>query len=453
MLRTIGLPLLLCGLVPSLHAQFDADELLHRAMVRVRDTVDRLPNYICTQTMERSETWGSPRAAASRAGNAEGGCDWLLRPDPARFPQTDRVRVDVLFTSAGERYSWAGSNQFRDRDLLHLVPIRAISTGGFSGFLRSIFATGNVFAYRGDSLEGGRKLPAYSFRVPRERSEYWFGTGSNRRIVACEGTFLLDPETADLVSLAVRSSDPPEATGACRATTALSYSRARLGDSDFLLPTRSVFEFMSTRGEEARNISVYSDCHEFRGDSTLQFGPPDPGQVPVSKPAPRPVLTLPEGLLFRIAFAEDISYRTAAAGDTFAAKLTTHIQDRFKEILVPVGTPVVARILDADSVRVRGGIAHLIFRLETLTMGGVAYGFVATSAQRVESDDPFDDGTYKCCRNDKDVAALVLATNTAILKFYGIPRDFVLKAGKQSTWRTGGTGPTLACLNDTGRCK
>src|ERR1035441_2953510 len=193
MLRTLGLPLLLCSLLLPMRAQPDPDDVLQRAIAGVRETINRLPNYLCTQTTERSETWGRPRVVTAGSKN-EAVCDLSLQPDPDRRPQTDRVRVDVLFTSTGERYSWAGENRFQSQELLSLVPIRAISSGGFSGFLRSIFATGNTFSYLGEAIDGGRKLPAYSFRVPRGKSEYWFGTGSDRRVVAFEGTFLLDPE-------------------------------------------------------------------------------------------------------------------------------------------------------------------------------------------------------------------------------------------------------------------
>jgi len=114
---------------------------------------------------------------------------------------------------------------------LQLVRIRPLSTGGFSGLLRSIFGNSNVFPYLGEVDEHGRKLREYSFRVPRERSEYWFGTGGDdRQLAACDGTFLLDPETADLVRLVVKSSEPPQVSGACQATTTLNYSRTRVND-------------------------------------------------------------------------------------------------------------------------------------------------------------------------------------------------------------------------------
>jgi hypothetical protein len=452
----IGFPLLLLGFLFPLHAQSGPDELLRRAIAQVRDTVDRLPRYVCTQTIDRVSLWIAHQNAPL--------CDWWPPSDQLRISQSDRLSVDVLSTAAGETYSWAGENQFHNQDLLQLVRIRPVSTGGFSGLLRSIFGNDNAFSSDGEVTEKGRKLRQYSFRVPREKSEYWFGTGAERRIVACEGSFLLDPETANLVRLEVKSSEPPQVTGVCQATTTLNYGRTRVNDSEFLLPTSSLFEFVTTRGEEDRNSSAYSNCHEFLAESTLRFEPPKPGQQPSTKAPDQGTLALPEGLPFRVVFTQDIAFRTAAAGDTFAAKLATSIRDASGRVLVPAGTPVVARILDADLWRGRGrdgGIllgAHLIFRLESMTMAGTKRPFVATAAQRVESSDPInaDSPTNKnvpASIRQPNVGGLLLAPNTAILEFYGVRPNFVLKAGKQSKWRTGGTGPTPGCLSGASRCE
>ena len=462
MLQRIGSMLFVLACFFPLRAQ-DSDELLQRAIAHIRDTVNRLPNYLCTQTMERFE---------SAIGERYFGCSWWPPPDRFRNARSDRVRVDVLSTARGEMYSWPGENQFQ-KDLLQLVRLRPLSTGGFSGYLGSIFGgSASVFSYRREIEENGRKLREYEFRVPREKSSYLFGSDADRRIIAFEGTFLLDPETADLVRLVVKSSELPQFTGACQATTTLNYGRTSLNNSEFLLPTRSLFELIGTHGEEVRNSSVYSNCHEFRGESTLRFDVPEPGRYSSATASGRPlralpVLTLPEGRPFRIVFAQDIEFRTAAAGDTIAAKLATPIVDASKHVLVPAGTPVAVRILFADVSRripLAAGIvagAHLIFRLESLTMAGTEYSFVATISQAIESSDPTDHDWGSPVNHtvldlyvrDKDLGPLLLAPNVGLFKFFGIQTNFVLKAGKESKWKTGGTGATPDCLSGNGYCK
>ena len=473
-----GFPLLLFALSFPLRAQPDPVALLQRAVVRVRQTLDRLPDYVCRQTVDRSETWMGRIAIQSRLGKPdkdvvqEDGCDWFVPPQPSQRTVTGRLRVDVVLTNEGERYSWAGESRFENKEMLELAPLRENSSGAFGGLLRSIFAVDTAFDYRGETMEQGRALRVYAFRVPRERSEYWFGTGSSRHLVACEGTFLLDPETADLVTLIVRSSDPPALSGACRARTTVHYTREEVNGSDILLPSQSLFEFVgSFQSEVARNSSVYSDCRP-RGGGTVGLNAPVGGAKPGAGTQDLPALSLPEGLPFRIVFTEAISKNSVAAGDTIAAKLGTPIEDSSKHVLVPAGTTVVARILDVnighggkprpdwqgDTQEPYGRryetalFMGLIFRLESILIGGAPHSFAATTAQRVVlGDDDNDNGLVAEARHPDD-GPLMLAPNVAFIQLYDIPDNFALKAGKVSKWRTGGTDPTLDCLT-AGKCK
>jgi hypothetical protein len=155
--------------------------------------------------------------------------------------------------------------------------------------------------------------------------------------------------------LVVKSGEQPQATGACRATTTLNYGRTEVNGSEFLLPASALFEFVGTRGEEARNSSVYSGCHQFLGQSTLRFESPEPGARPPEKTSAPSAPELPDGLPFQMVFTQDVAFRTAADGDTVAAKLATSIQDAARHVLVPAGTPVVTRILCATLTRLHSG--------------------------------------------------------------------------------------------------
>lgn len=462
MVRT-SVPFLLFALSVPLSAQSDPGALLERAVARVRQTLDRLPDYVCTQTTDRSETWGGRIAIQSRPVKLdknvvrEDGCDWFV-PQYVPSPQKEgtvsgRLRADVVLTNEGERYSWPGERPFENKEMLELAPLRENSSGAFGGILRSIFATDtSSFDYRGEALDQGRALRAYGFRVPREKSEYWFGTGSNRHVVAFEGTFLLDPDTAGLVTLTVKPSEPPALSGACRARTTIRYSRAEVNGADILLPTQSLFEFVgSFQSELARNSSVYSDCRLRDGGA-------------VAPAQDLPALKLPEGLPFQVVFTAEISKNSVAAGDTIPAKLRTPIQDASKRVLVPAGTPVAARILDVniahgDKEKPYGRgyemvlVMGVIFRLESILVDGAPHSFVATAAQRIAVGDPAADEDVAPEAHRPDDPVLMFAPNVALIQLYDIAPNFVLKAGKVSKWVTGGTGPTLDCLTAGKNCK
>jgi hypothetical protein len=63
----------------------------------------------------------------------------------------------------------------------------------------------------GKTTQDGRIVSEFAFRVPYERSHYSYGEGQDRVITGYDGTFLVDPKTADLVRLVVRTNAlPPE---------------------------------------------------------------------------------------------------------------------------------------------------------------------------------------------------------------------------------------------------
>ena len=125
---------------------------------------------------------------------------------------------------------------------------------------------------------------------------------------------------------------------------------------------------------------VFSNCHEFLGESTVKFDlPPDAGPA-ATAPSPTPAApTLPAGLRFTVSTTQDIATATAAAGDLIQAKLTTAIRGAWNEVLAPAGALVSARL-----VRIRqffGGVSavSLGLKLETIEISGVSVPLRARS--------------------------------------------------------------------------
>ena len=117
-----------------------------------------------------------------------------------------------------------------------------------------------------------------------------------------------------------------------------------MNGSDFLLPSETQLYIKNLNGVETENRTVYSGCHEFLGESTVKFVAP-PMAEPQKAAAPRAEMTIPAGLRFGLALAEDIPVATAAAGEAVKAVLTSDLRDRAKKVLVPNRTPVQCRIL------------------------------------------------------------------------------------------------------------
>jgi hypothetical protein len=358
--------LLACGLAVSLEAQPDPRDLLVQVRGRVKDSINRLPKYMCTQTIDRLQYEPVKDKQVSKC--SEGPAQKDLR-----ITTSDRLRFDVGVTSAGEIYTWAGAKQFDDRSLFDLVREGSISNGIFAAFLTAIFCTEDAtFSYNGDRTEDGRWLSEFGFRVPLEKSHYVFAGGDVRVTTAYEGEVLVDPKTSDLVRMVVRTSGLPPETGSCRATTVLDYGRVRLEGGDFLLPTVAGSQIRNVDGAKWENRMVFSNCHEFLGESTVTFDPPPDAGAVETAPSPAPAApTLPTGLRFTVSTTQDIKIATAAAGDLIQAKLASAIRSASNEVLAPAGAGITARLVRIRQYFGRISAVSLGLKLETIELGGL----------------------------------------------------------------------------------
>jgi hypothetical protein len=355
----------------------DPKDLLLEVRGNLNETIGRLPKYMCTLTIDRAQY---------QAGGIKGSpsCDALLSEKnkghlKPRLYETDRLRLDVAISdSANEIYSWVGEDRFDDRDLFQIVRQGALQTGSYSTFLSSIFRTAAAsFSYNGDVVVDGGQLVEFGFQVPREKSNYVFGNRRDHVTTAYGGTFLVDPKTGDLTRLVVRTSQLPADVGSCQATTTLDYNRVRLNDLDFLLPRESQLDIVNTNGDELHNITAYSACHEFLGESTLRFdepGTPAPGKV-----SPATAFALPAGIPFTVVFTQSIDPAAAASGDRVKGKLNRAIRDASSNVLVPEGSEVMARIVKLQHFSGPPSSFVIGIRLETVNAGGAARPLAATT--------------------------------------------------------------------------
>ena len=375
---------LFCAAIP-LRAQEDPQELLLAASRRVLETVDRLPRYVCTLTIDRtqyqingvSKTRGCSEMLAEKKGGS-----WQRS-----LYSTDRLRLDVAaglsreaFGASGEMYSWVGEERFRDRGLFDIVRQGAISTGSFSGFLSSIFG-GNIarFFYDGDREPKEKLLAQFGFSVPLEKSNLVYSDGDRRlqTRTAYDGTFLVNAASSDLTRLEIHQTMPPEAD-ACEATQTLDYQRMRLGERDFLLPKDSRLTILGV-SSEVENHAVFSACHEFVGQSTVSFEEPPQSAAPGRR---MQETVLPAGLPFRLALSRPVDFRVAAAGDRIQATVVAAVRDRSGRTVLPRGAEVSARLVRVERFASPRS-AVLGIRLDSVEIDGIAVPLTARSQSGV----------------------------------------------------------------------
>ena len=483
LVTSIGLPLPFISAADT-QSQNDAQDLLLHARANVLDTIARLPKYLCTQSVDRTryQPRDTEQAAATLHSRT---CDDTIgearRTTRAqRLLSSDRLRFDVAVSASvpgqvNEMYSWAGEDSFGDRDLFEFVHDGSISTGSFSSMLATIFGS-NVatFSYNGDTVVNGRLLSEFGFRIAQESSRYIyvFGNGPNQRTtMAYDGTIFVNPETAELVRLVIRTDQLPTETGACELIQTLDYGRVRLHDADFLLPMEARVSVIHTDGSEAENRIQYSSCREFRSKSVIRFPVSEQAEAQLSNgSSPAPSLSLPPGLPFKVVFTDPINTATAAAGDPIRGRLETAIRDGSSNILVPQGTAVTGRIMsirryydpsnpapdsknkEADSswatilVGPQAGKAEnrttadrqpplvLKIKLEKLDLGGNSFPLNAA----------FDSGLHRFAKSKGQLPKRVEIgsidssqdSNTGSFAFWETKPNYVVRSGLESNWVT-----------------
>lgn len=408
-------------------------DLLLRVRENVTNTLTRLPRYLCTLTIDRAQS-----APASERGSS---CDALAArqgdPPNRRIVVTDRLRLDVAIAASNEIYSWVGEERFDNRDVFDLVKDGALQTGVYSTFLASIFRDDVAsFSYMGETTLDGRQLAQFGFDVPRERSNYVFGNRLEDSIVGYGGSFLADPSTADLVRLTVRTTAIPEESGACRATTTLDYTRMRLNDSNFLLPSQGQLDILNLDGTELHNTTAYSSCHEFVGESVLKFGDADTSPA-ASSPAPASLpagAVFPVGAIFKVRFDQAIDTRTAAAGDRVQAALASPIRDPSSNaVLVPQGAAVTARIVKLQHFSGPAPTIRMLVKLETVSVGGTARTLVARYNPAGVTRPAAGAGNSPISLGGWDVLS---DPRVATFRFQNADAKLVIKSGLESTWTT-----------------
>jgi hypothetical protein len=325
-----------------LGADADSAALLAKVRGKVKENVARLPNFTCVQQIERSRFQEVPPRWRSCGDLAEAS----LHPGrPAReLVSKNWLRLDVTVASKSEIFTWAGGEHFETGDIDALVGDGLSGSGDFGSFSGNIFFESGVeFVYRGERVEGGRKLAQFTYRVPAAASHYQIKiAGGVRKTLAFGGEFWADAERGDLMRLTVDIVDPPWESEVCSAGSEMEYQRVRIGGADFMLPEVTRLHMLSSGGSEARNETRYRACHQFLGESTLRFD--DPAASAESSVKKEPV-KIPAGAVLKIALSAGIDSATAAAGDPVEGTLVQPVLDEGRNAIFRAGAVLHGRIM------------------------------------------------------------------------------------------------------------
>jgi hypothetical protein len=296
--------------------------LLARVADRVNSDLDRMPDFVCQQTVQRFGRFGSERP----------------------WERIDTLQLEVGMSGNRELYSWSGSKEFQDQQLADLVGRGVIGTGHFAMLARHVFLPGATgFTYKGQSEINGRPAHEWDYDVPVDRSRYRLRTGAGEAVTAFQGTVWADVETLALVRLDVVAYDIPEKLGLAEAANIIHYSELMIGQAPALLPAASELTLVATDGHESHNRLKLGDCRQFRGEATVSFDAED--RKPAAAEAPAETTRLPFNSVLELELAEPLEPDKAALGNLVRLLLSRPLKDDTNRILVPEGAEVTARLV------------------------------------------------------------------------------------------------------------
>lgn len=299
--------------------------LLARIKLHMNDVLTRLPNYTCLETIERST-----RSASKK-----------------RFDLVDALQIEVAMVEGKELFSWPGEREFKERDLREIAPTGAIANGSFALHARTIFLSSRpIIKYRGDEPLNGRDTARFEFEISRASSGYHIRIGPIEGVAGQKGTFWVDRESLDLLRLDVEAVDIPDYLPLSSSTESLLYERAKIGESDFLLPKHSELVMIDDKGNASRNVINFSRCKQYSGESTVTFGDvPDTTAAPEVK-AP---IDLPEGLSLELELLTTVRFGRSAVGAPVEARVRKDVK-RKGEVIVPKGALLSGNVAVLDTI-------------------------------------------------------------------------------------------------------
>jgi len=301
---------------------------------KVRQDMTSIPNYTCLETIERAHR----------------------EPHARSFKRVDTVRLEVSSVDGKEMFAWPGARRFEDQDMKSFVPSGTIGTGMFANFAQNLFVTGKgTLRYGAEENLAGRGAVRYDYHLTQQESGFLIRTSTAAAVVASKGSFWFDPVSLDLIRLDVHGEALPYSLRLEAAAIQTNYARVHIGDSDALLPKRSELMLTHFTGEASRDAIGFSDCHEYRTQSTISFEAPPANLPEVPKPQMRDVV-LPAGLLVPVELDTAIDSKTASVGDTLHARVVEEVRNQ-GGLAVPRGATVTGHIRKLERSSSAGSFA------------------------------------------------------------------------------------------------
>jgi len=219
-----------------------------------------LPNFICTETIRRSQL---PRRSQT----------WKL---------LDTIAVDVAFSDQGERYNLLTINgKPAKKSFKEIGGIKSDSE--FGTMLQWIFQPESQTKFQSERPTDmrGRPTLVFSYRIEQDHSKfevnsakrYFIVTTPVHMIAAFGGLVYVDRETNRVLKITAVPSGIPANWLITAASEELDYGFAEISGQKFFLPLHAQLNVTIQNGNPTRNEMEFGSYRKFSAEATLKFEP------------------------------------------------------------------------------------------------------------------------------------------------------------------------------------
>jgi hypothetical protein len=214
----------------------------------------KLPDFICTENVERTDSIS------------------------ASIMQADRLTIQLSYFGQKEKYKLLTINgKTTDQSLESLEGM--ISGGEFGSLQLGVFdpSSGADFQWKSASELRKRRAAVYTYRVTRAKSHFMVGSraqAGNLVAVAAgyHGEVVLDSQTGKVLRLTASADDIPSDSEVLQSSVEVDYDFIDVAGHSYLLPSHSV-SHMERSHRQIANTVTFVDYRKFAADSTIDFHP------------------------------------------------------------------------------------------------------------------------------------------------------------------------------------
>lgn len=301
---------------------------LSRITRNVNERLIRLSDFVCLETTQR----------------------WSRESARRDYKHVDTLQLEVAHIGKRELYSFPGTRAFDTDRPGDLASFGTTASGGFAGHLHTVFASGStVIRFSGRETLNGREALRYEYAGSPLFDRMTITVAGQQGVTSTLGTFWADAQTLQLVRLEARVASVPPNLPVSDLVTTIDYAKVLLGGSEAWMPQSADMVMSYASGKQDNNRTVYTQCRQFVGESSLSFNAdssaaPSAGSPKVASEAPRvSEVQLPPGLNVPLQLETEVDSSRALVGASITATVCERVVAR-SGLVIPKGAVVRGRI-------------------------------------------------------------------------------------------------------------